>query len=147
MFDLLGFWFNVSVIVAVLLAPTALVISVVFPLFVKQVTGDSKLESKVSNWICEGVRSGYYSTSYTVVLGKHKVHDALLAVPIAVGTFSWVGLLVGHFVPCDTGEVAIKGTLVGSLGDFAAFLAPYTGSVAVREINQKSRTKLTKIKR
>lgn len=116
MFDLLGFWFNVSVIVGVLLCPLFPAGAFIVNRFISRVTGDERLAEKYSERVFEW--EGIDATIFGI-----SVPFPVMVIFGIVCPISWLALFAA-FVDHDM-------MLVESVTVASTTLAPYTGEVAL----------------
>ena len=125
--DLIGFWFNATIMTVLLLSPLLHIATVLIRHFVHKITGDEELAGDTARRVlCQ--EGNWRQGRHTVILGR-------VTLPVNTGVFLffvWAGSILAWFgsaVLCD--EALLTYSVVYAVSTVASTLAPYTGGIAV----------------
>ena len=121
MFDLIGFWFVVSMVCVAMLTPLCFI---AFPLvthMVGKITGERDLVRKAEKYMFDYLGSGVH-----LVLNRLKVREELIWSSLIIGCSLWVCSLVSVYSPNGRSE-----SVVELIAWWGANTAPFMGYVGV----------------
>ncbi len=124
MFDLLGFWFNVTVITIFIMFPSIFILKWLTKHFVLKVTKDRELADKAGNFVIQST-GNRYNPYETTIFNRIKlpVERDGLVVPVIMQVI--VLCILGIYI------LTHETTLVDVVSNVSSALAPYTGVLAL----------------
>ena len=126
MFDLLGFWFVVSLCSVLLLIPVFYVVWFLARHFTQAVTEDKTLAKKVGNWIW-----ATHSKTSTIVFNRFVIYDGINVPATIISVITWLFYLIKEVAACTEHLAGGHPSLVEDVSTIATTLAPYIGSLVV----------------